>query len=142
VLYVLRVFDEGAAAGWGKWTVCVDGTRTYTSHSTAELRNASFSNADFWLAVVELRCSFVMLSCRVGNGLSVDFGFPLLDSISDRDEGGSIAGGGSSVRELALGGGISRSSGVKGKPIDSVADVRAWWLVRDALDRTEEVEDA
>jgi hypothetical protein len=76
--------------------------------------------------VVELRCSFVMLSCRVGNGLSVGFDLLLLDSISDRDEGGSIAGGGSSVRELAVDGDISRNSGVKGKPIDSVADVRAW----------------
>lgn len=118
------------------------GRRAYTSHSTAELRKASFSKAAFWLAVVELRCSFVMLSCRVGNGLSVDFDLPLLGSISDRDEGGRIVGSGSSVRELAVDGGISRSSGVKGSPIDSVADVRACGLVRDALDGTEEVEDA
>lgn len=115
---------------------------TYTSHSTAELRKASFSKAAFWLAVVELRCSFVMLSCRAGNGLSVEADLTRLMSGVDCAEDGRSAGGGRSVDELVFDCMVSLSSGVRGRGNDSPTGTSVCLLLKEPREGADEVDDA
>ena len=114
----------------------------HTSHRMAELRNASFSNAAFWLAVVELRCKSVILPCCEGNGLSVEFELTLGMSGADWAEDGRITGGGTRVRELGFSRTLSVRSVTQDSGRDSVTEMRACLLFDDARDRADEVEDA
>ena len=115
---------------------------TYTSHSTAELRKASFSKAAFWLVVVELRCSFVMLSCRVGNGLSVEADLTRLMSGVDCAGDGRLASGGRSVDELVFNCMVSLSSGVRGRNNDSPTHMSVCLLLKEPREGADEVDDA
>lgn len=108
----------------------------------AELRKASFSKAAFWLAVAELRCSFVMLSFCEGNGLNVEFDFTLVMPGADCAEVGRVAGGGRRVDELMVGCTRSSKLGVQFRGTDSVTEIRAFLLYEDPRERADEVEEA
>ena len=83
-----------------------------------------------------------MLSCRAGNGLSVEFERTRSMLGVAWAEVGLIAGGGRRVKELVFGCRVSLSSGVRGSGKDLVAEMKVWLLFIEFRDGPDEVEDA
>lgn len=83
-----------------------------------------------------------MLSCRAGNGLSVEADLTRLMSGVDCAEDGRLAGGGRSVDELVFDCMVSLSSGVRGRGNDSPTGTSVCLLLKEPREGADEVDDA